>query len=78
MEVLAFGIARDIIGKSNFTLSDPTIKTVEDFRNYFYQKYPDLLKLNSLAIAVNEQYAHNDFLLNDFDEIALIPPVSGG
>lgn len=32
----------------------------------------------SLAVAVNREYAEGDPVLNDGDELALIPPVSGG
>ena len=34
--------------------------------------------LPSLALAVNQQYAGPDTLLRDNDEVALLPPVSGG
>lgn len=32
----------------------------------------------SLAVAVNQVYAQRDHLLSDGDEVALLPPVSGG
>jgi len=42
-------------------------------------EYPGLAKMApSLAIAVNRQYATPDRVLRDGDEVALIPPVSGG
>jgi molybdopterin synthase sulfur carrier subunit len=40
--------------------------------------YPALEKLRSLFIAVNQQYAEDNQSINETDEIALIPPVSGG
>jgi len=40
--------------------------------------YPELGKLSSLAIAVNNSYAQDEEEINSYDEIALIPPVSGG
>ncbi len=43
------------------------------------EQYPGLAKLvPSLAVAVNRDYADSDHLLSDGDELALIPPVSGG
>jgi len=40
--------------------------------------YPEFSKLSSLAVAVNSEYAQDDVPLNRNDEIAIIPPVSGG
>jgi len=40
--------------------------------------YPEFSKLSSLAVAVNGEYASNDVPLLNNDEIAIIPPVSGG
>lgn len=43
------------------------------------EQYPGLAKIAPvLAIAVNREYATPDRLLQDGDEVALIPPVSGG
>ncbi|MFZ5817096.1 MAG: molybdenum cofactor biosynthesis protein [Bacillota bacterium] len=43
------------------------------------QEYPGLARLAPvLAIAVNREYATPDHVLQDGDEVALIPPVSGG
>jgi MoaE-MoaD fusion protein len=43
------------------------------------EEYPGLARLTAaLAVAVNRDYAEADRLLQDGDEVALIPPVSGG
>jgi molybdopterin synthase catalytic subunit/molybdopterin converting factor small subunit len=43
------------------------------------QQYPGLARLiPSLAVAVNRAYATEDHVLQEGDEVALIPPVSGG
>lgn len=43
------------------------------------EQYPALAKLaSSLAVAVNREYADTGRVLADGDELALIPPVSGG
>ncbi len=78
MKVLAFGIARDILGDSQITVSSSDLKTVVDLRSYLDRTYPQFSALNSLAIAVNEEYAEGNVELNDDDVVALIPPVSGG
>jgi molybdopterin synthase sulfur carrier subunit len=40
--------------------------------------YPRLTSIKSLLVAVNSEYAEADLSLKESDEIALIPPVSGG
>ena len=42
------------------------------------ERYPALRELSSLALAVNQAYARDKDPVHESDEIALIPPVSGG
>jgi len=76
--VLTFGIVKEITGKSLFSLFVPNNATVSDLRTILVEKHPELLKLKSLAIAVNGNYAGDVVVVNAGDEVALIPPVSGG
>lgn len=73
----AFGITRELLGGK-----EPFIEiqgqTVGDLRMELARRYPELLGLKSLYIAVNGDYASEDQVLTSQDEIALIPPVSGG
>ena len=81
MTVLFFGVAKDIVGSSSISIpvSNSSVpKTVGDLRKYLGKSYTKLLKLSSLAVAVNSNYAEDDIKIDTFDEIALIPPVSGG
>ena len=78
MKVLAFGITKDIIGKSQMDLVEFAGKTVGELREFLVNEYNEFNQLNSLAIAVNEEYAEDHTTLNDSDVVALIPPVSGG
>lgn len=78
MNILLFGITRDIIGKASLQLSDATSKTVGELKTFLKVTYPELGKLSSLAVAVNSNYAEDDMEIAPSDEIALIPPVSGG
>jgi molybdopterin synthase sulfur carrier subunit len=41
-------------------------------------KYPKLAELVSFLIAVNSEYADDDRVINSGDEVAIIPPTSGG
>ncbi|MFS4492361.1 MoaD/ThiS family protein [Maribacter sp. 2308TA10-17] len=80
MEVLLFGIARDIVGNSQleFSETDKIPTSVSELKQIISETYPEFSKLSSLAIAVNSEYAADDVSLNRNDEIAIIPPVSGG
>ncbi len=72
-----FGISRDILGGREVEL-EMDGNSVADLRSTLLLKFPQVKKLNSLFIAVNREYAADDQLLTLTDEIALIPPVSGG
>ncbi len=79
MEILLFGIAREIAGESRITIPTGELPpTAGALRSWLKQTYPALGRLSSLAIAVNSVYAADDDLLEADAEIALIPPVSGG
>jgi len=80
MNILFFGITRDIVNEGSIDIesSQSSIENVGELRTYLVNRYPALEKLSSLAIAVNSNYVEDDFLLSKNDEIALIPPVSGG
>ncbi|HEY9488383.1 MAG TPA: MoaD/ThiS family protein [Chryseosolibacter sp.] len=47
-------------------------------RSALRHRYPALVEIRSLMIAVNSCYAEDDQSIGESDEIALIPPVSGG
>ena len=81
MNILLFGITKDIVGSSSISLplsQASKIKTVRELKAYLGKNYPKLLELSSLAVAVNNTYAEDVVKIGNFDEIALIPPVSGG
>jgi molybdopterin synthase sulfur carrier subunit len=78
MEVLLFGIAKDIVGESVIQLADKAPASVAELKQLLAKDYPDFSKLSSVAVAVNSEYADDDVSLKKEDEIAIIPPVSGG
>jgi molybdopterin synthase sulfur carrier subunit len=73
-----FGITREIIGKSEDKLVLDEQLTVRTFLENMKRQYPSLAELSSILVAVNNEYAEMDMVLADRDEVALIPPVSGG
>ena len=79
VRVLFFGVLRDLAGKSSDSLQLPDGGSVRDILSRYEREIPALKKhLSSIALAVNEQYASPDTKLKANDEIALLPPVSGG
>lgn len=75
--IKAFGITKDILGGRE-TVLEAGGSTVGSLRNALKQRYPSLQEIRSLMIAVNNAYAEDNVPIAETDEIALIPPVSGG
>lgn len=76
--IKAFGISKEIIGGKVLEVEVPEGYTVLELKNSLFQKYPSFSNLKSLYIALNNEYADDHSVLKADDEIALIPPVSGG
>jgi len=72
-----FGITREIAGSDALTVAEP-VKNVRQLLAYLHAQYPRLAELNSLMVAVNDEYATDETPVSASDEVALIPPVSGG
>ena len=78
MRVLFFGVLRDRFGAEERLQQFPG-SSVADILRYYRVIAPELGSLwDSLAVAVNQQYATGTTPLADDDEVALLPPVSGG
>jgi len=74
-----FAILRDQAGISESTLQVHPGNTVGDAAQLLAHKYPDISSCyQRIAYAVNEHYVPATTELHDGDELALIPPVSGG
>jgi len=80
MEILLFGIAKDIVGQSELQISNTNDvpQSVQELKDFLKRKFPEFGKLSSFAVAVNSEYVKDNLALNSNDEIAIIPPVSGG
>lgn len=76
--VLAFGIAKDIFGRQSVQLSLNNDADIATLKSKLEEQYPKLKELASYMIAVNDEYAHANTMIQAGDEIAIIPPVSGG
>jgi len=73
---MLFAQLKEDMGKSSFEVKAAG-KTVGELRHYL-EAETSLGSLDGIMIAVNEEFANDDLIIEDNDEIALIPPVSGG
>ncbi len=78
INVLAFGIVKDIFGSASIETELNGAPTVEELKSTLEEKYPRLKQLASYMVAVNNEYAQQQQVIETGDEIAIIPPVSGG
>jgi molybdopterin synthase sulfur carrier subunit len=77
VSILAFGIAKEILG-TNQLVVDFEGSTSQDLKNILESQFPRLQQLSSYLIAVNNEYVSDVTEISSNDEIAIIPPVSGG
>jgi molybdopterin synthase sulfur carrier subunit len=75
-KVLFFAHLRDEVGAEFLTI-DAAGLTVALLKAELSQKY-NLPKMDTVMTAINEEFAANDEVIVDGDEVAFIPPVSGG
>jgi molybdopterin synthase sulfur carrier subunit len=78
VNILAFGIAKDIFDSSSVTIDLANDATIYNLKYLLEQQYPRLKKLATYMVAVNNEYALDGDTIHERDEIAIIPPVSGG
>lgn len=74
-----FAIMRERIGESHRTISLPKASTVQDVLQYVYREFAELAPLFRTSMVMrNQEYVDSAEPLSDGDEVAFIPPVSGG
>ena len=79
VNVRFFALYRERAGASERDWQLPETSTLSDLLREIRDAYPDLAPPDvDVVAAVNEEYADGGVVLRDGDEVALIPPVSGG
>jgi molybdopterin converting factor subunit 1 len=74
----AFGIAKEIFKGSSVDFELKEEYNIGGLKALLENKYPALKALGTYLIAVNNDYGEDSTIINAKDEIAFIPPVSGG
>jgi molybdopterin converting factor small subunit len=75
MKIISFGQIVEITGNENLIIDN--VSTTNQLRKTLSELYPALNHITYL-IAVNQSVVKEDLPLQNSDEIALLPPFSGG
>ena len=79
VRVRLFARLRDIVGAGEFEREVPADATAQTLWNALAAEHEELARYVSVSsCAVNEDYAKFTTPLRDGDEVAFLPPVSGG
>jgi len=79
VRILFFGMLKDLTGRDSDLLTLPEHATLGDVIIHYEEIAPRLGDLAaSIAVSVNQEFAGPDSSLKEGDEIAFLPPVSGG
>ncbi|MDP9489339.1 MAG: MoaD/ThiS family protein [Thermoproteota archaeon] len=79
IKVKLFAILRERVGESEITITVPAGITVNRLNSEILEKYPQLKSFNNKFVtSINCKVTTGDTIVTSKDEIALLPPVSGG
>mgnify|MGYP006266703427 CR=1 FL=1 len=79
VRVRLFSTYREIVGAKEVPFAVAAGGTLEAFLRAFFARYPGLsAHRGTMMLAVNHAFADPSTPLRDGDEVALLPPVSGG
>lgn len=76
VSVLFFAELQEKSGKEKITVETTGI-TIKELKQNIQSDY-DLKEIDQAMVAINEEYAGDETVLNNGDIVAFIPPVSGG
>lgn len=77
--LLTFGMLRDLLPATGGALDVPAGATVRDLLDRCRAAAPESrVPWSAIAVAVNHEYVSGGHALREGDEVALLPPVSGG
>ena len=79
VKVLFFGRLKDLTGHAEESFDLPDAATIEQLFAFYATKNPELAKFRPSVVASrNQEFASWDTPLHSGDEVAFLPPVSGG
>lgn len=78
VQVLFFGLLKESFGRESEWMEVAAGARVKDLLKSLESRDVSVEVWDSIAVAVNREYAQAEDVLRDGDEVALLPPVSGG
>ncbi|MDP7586738.1 MAG: MoaD/ThiS family protein [SAR202 cluster bacterium] len=79
LNVRLYALYRERAGGSIVSVTLPDGATVADLTDEIRRQIPNLAPPEvKVVVAVNTDYADSDMILQQSDDVCLIPPVSGG
>jgi molybdopterin synthase sulfur carrier subunit len=79
IRVCFYSLCRDLTGAHEMVESMPPGSRVDDLLSKIFARHPALTGIrNSLRVAVGVDYQGGDCLLQEGDEVSLLPPMQGG
>ena len=79
IKVKLFARYRELVGTKETELEVQAGTTVAELKKVIKDYFPQLKNWdNNLIIAINSEFANNNQILKEGDEITLLPPLSGG
>lgn len=79
IKVLFFAISRELSGKKESQLRVKSKISFEELKLYICSIFGLEVIQNNIVLAINQEYVESgDITLRNNDELAVIPPLSGG
>lgn len=79
VKLLLFASLKDIAGRRDLEMELDDGSTLQHVTEKLASLYPEIGRMqNSVRIAINQEFADENISLNNGDEIAFLPPMSGG
>lgn len=78
VKILLYGRIRSTVGNNTIQVNIKGIEcNVQDLKDIVFQKFPEITN-ETFAIVVNQEICNNKSKVKEDDEIAFLPPISGG
>lgn len=79
IKVKCFAWAYEVTGSEEIEIEIKDLGKVSDLRESLSQKFPEFMgRMESIAVSINQEFAGEGSIISASDEVALIPPISGG
>src|SRR6202046_377851 len=79
VKVLFFGMLKDIVGRAEDHIEVADDARLETVFTRYARQFPRLADLeSSIVLACNQEFSDRSAAIREGDEIAFLPPVSGG